>query len=218
MRLQAIDIHQSYRSGDRHTEVLKGLTVEARTGEKLFLCGPSGAGKTTLLYVLAGLEAPKTGKVLIDDRSIYQLNRQQRALMRSQTSGFIFQRYFLLPELTAFENVLSPSMISGSPKADRARELLQLVGLGDRLEHLPDQLSGGEQQRVAIARALINDPGIIFADEPTGNLDRATGGEVMGLLLSLVEESRKTLIVVTHDPGLARLGDRVLTLQDGRLT
>ena len=218
MRLQAIDIHQSYRSGDRHTEVLKGLTVEARTGEKLFLCGPSGAGKTTLLYVLAGLEAPKTGKVLIDDRSIYQLNRQQRALMRSQTSGFIFQRYFLLPELTAFENVLSPSMISGSPKPDRARELLQLVGLGDRLEHLPDQLSGGEQQRVAIARALINDPGIIFADEPTGNLDRATGGEVMGLLLSLVEESRKTLIVVTHDPGLARLGDRVLTLQDGRLT
>lgn len=217
MRLQAIDIHQSYRSGERHLEVLKGLTVEAGSGERLFLCGPSGAGKTTLLYVLAGLEAPKSGKVLLDDRSIYDLNREQRALMRSRTSGFVFQRYFLLPELTAFENVLSPSMISGQPKPDRARELLQLVGLGDRLEHLPDQLSGGEQQRVAIARALINDPGIIFADEPTGNLDRATGDEVMGLLLSLVEESRKTLIVVTHDPELARLGDRVLTLEDGRL-
>lgn len=217
MRLRAENIHQSYRSGERVLQVLKGLSVEADTGERLFLCGPSGAGKTTLLYVLAGLESPDTGRVLLDDRSIYDLNRAQRATMRNLTSGFVFQRYFLLPELTALENVLSPSLIGGRPRLERARELLELVGLGDRLEHLPDQLSGGEQQRVAIARALINDPGIIFADEPTGNLDRATGDEVMRLLLSLVEESRKTLIVVTHDPEIARLGDRILTLEDGRL-
>ena len=217
MRLQAEDIHQSYLSGERRLHVLKGLNVEAASGERLFLCGPSGAGKTTLLYVLAGLESPDAGRVLLDDRSIYSLNRAQRATMRNLTSGFVFQRYFLLPELTALENVLAPSLIRGQPRLERAHELLEMVGLSDRLEHLPDQLSGGEQQRVAIARALINDPGIIFADEPTGNLDRATGDEVMRLLLSLVEESRKTLIVVTHDPDLARLGDRILTIEDGRL-
>ena len=197
--------------------VLRGVELEVRAGEKVFLCGASGAGKTTLLYVLGGLEHPDQGDVQVLGQSLYHAPPKKRAQTRNSTIGFVFQHYFLLPELTALENVLLPAMIGGRSSEARARELLDRVGLSQRLDHLPTELSGGEQQRVAIARALINDPAILFADEPTGNLDAATGTGVMEMLLSVVEESRKTLIVVTHDTRLAERGDRKLLLKDGRL-
>ncbi len=215
--LTARDVHRRYHLADKELHVLKGLNLEVDAGEKVFLCGKSGAGKTTLLYVLGGLERPTEGDVLVRGQSLYHCAPKERSLMRNREMGFVFQHYFLLPELTALENVLLPSMIGGKTAEKRARELLERVGLGERLTHLPTELSGGEQQRVAIARALINDPGILFADEPTGNLDSSTGGGVMDMLLSVVAENEKTLIVVTHDTGLANRGDRKLVLQDGLL-
>lgn len=215
--LIATDVHRRYRLGGHELHVLRGVDLEVPPGQKVFLCGASGAGKTTLLYVLGGLEKPSSGDVLIHGQSLYHVPAKQRALARNRTMGFVFQHYFLLPELTALENVVLPAMIGGRNAEARARELLERVGLGGRLDHLPTELSGGEQQRVAIARALINDPGIIFADEPTGNLDATTGEGVIGMLLSVVEESKKTLIVVTHDTGLAARGDRRLILREGRL-
>ena len=204
--------------------MLRGITLEIAPGEAAFLIGASGAGKTTLLYTLAGLERPASGKVVFEGESIYDLPRRAQARLRNSRMGFIFQGYFLLPELTALENVLLPAMIGrgkGAPTrteaAARAAESLREVGLGERMHHLPLELSGGEQQRVAIARALINDPGVIFADEPTGNLDSKSGAAVMDLLLSLVREKRKTLLVVTHDLILAQRGDRQLVMRDGQL-
>jgi putative ABC transport system ATP-binding protein/lipoprotein-releasing system ATP-binding protein len=196
---------------------LRGLQLEVKQGEKVFLCGKSGAGKTTLLYVLGGLERPNSGDVLVNGRSLYKGTPKERSALRNQTMGFVFQHYFLLPELTALENVKLPALIGGRNAEARARELLSRVGLAERVDHLPTELSGGEQQRVAIARSLINDPSIIFADEPTGNLDFNTGGGVMDMLLSVVAESKKTLIVVTHDTRLAERGDRTLTIQEGLL-
>ena len=200
--------------------MLRGITLEIQPGEAVFLVGASGAGKTTLLYTLAGLERPAGGRVLFETQSVYDLSRRAQSRLRNTRMGFIFQGYFLLPELTALENVLLPSMISGQHDRDRARraaESLREVGLGERMHHLPLELSGGEQQRVAIARALINDPGVIFADEPTGNLDSRSGQVIMDLLLALVREKRKTLLVVTHDLSLAARGDRTLEMRDGLL-
>ena len=215
--LQATDVHRRYTLGGHELHVLRGLKLEVEPGQKVFLCGRSGAGKTTLLYVLGGLERPNEGDVMVTGQSLYHGTAKQRSLIRNRAMGFVFQHYFLLPELTALENVKLPAMIGGRQAHARARELLGRVGLGERLDHLPTELSGGEQQRVAIARALINDPGILFADEPTGNLDASTGGGVMDMLLSVVAESQKTLIVVTHDTKLAERGDRMLTLRDGLL-
>jgi ABC-type lipoprotein export system ATPase subunit len=198
-------------------EVLRGVDVEIGVGEKVFLCGASGAGKTTLMYTLAGLEHPEEGRVLIEGRDIYSLSRIQQAELRNSRIGYIFQNYYLLPELTAYENVRLPGMIGGTAVEKRAHELLEAVGLGARKDHLPAELSGGEQQRVAIARALANRPAIVFADEPTGNLDSRNGGEVMQLLLDFADELDTTLVVVTHDTDLAKLGDRILTIMDGRL-
>jgi ABC-type lipoprotein export system ATPase subunit len=198
-------------------EVLRGVDVEIGVGEKVFLCGASGAGKTTLMYTLAGLEHPEEGRVLIEGRDIYSLSRSQQAELRNSRIGYIFQNYYLLPELTAYENVRLPGMIGGTAVEKRAHELLEAVGLGARKDHLPAELSGGEQQRVAIARALANRPAIVFADEPTGNLDSRNGGEVMQLLLDFADELDTTLVVVTHDTDLAKLGDRILTIMDGRL-
>lgn len=215
--IQAEQIHRSYRLGKKEIKVLQGVDLEIAAGEKVFLCGPSGAGKTTLMYTLAGLETPDLGKVYIDGVDIYRLTSARQAQVRNEKLGYIFQNYFLFPELTALENVLVPGMIQGVRDHKAARQALERVGLGQRVEHLPAELSGGEQQRVAIARALVNCPSIIFADEPTGNLDSANGKEVMDLLLGVVEEQNATLVVVTHDSSLAMLGDRTLVIKDGHI-
>lgn len=215
--LEARDVHQSFRIGSTVLEVLRGIDLKIAQGERVFMCGASGAGKTTLLYTLAGLERPKSGQVLLDDVSLYGQSRRTQARIRNDRMGYVFQGYFLMPELTTLENVLLPAFMGNLDREESALEMLELVGLKDRLAHLPAELSGGEQQRVAIARALINEPDIIFADEPTGNLDSVTGGGVMETLLRVVEERKKTLIVVTHDSKVAQLGDRQIHLADGRV-
>ncbi len=215
--LTAENIHRSFNLGSSTIEVLRGVSLTVNPGERVFLCGPSGAGKTTLLYILGGLEAPSNGRVLLGGESLYERSNASQAVLRNRFTGYVFQNYLLLPELTALENVCLPAMIGGRQAKARAAHLLDQVGLGARLQHLPSELSGGEQQRVAIARALVNDPQVLFADEPTGNLDSKTGGEIMNLLLSVVADAKKTLMVVTHDTRLAGQGDRKLVLRDGML-
>ena len=215
--LIARNLRRSFRIGSRRIEVLRGISMEVRHGEAVFLVGASGAGKTTLLYTLAGLERPEEGTVEFRGRRLYSGSSRSEAKIRNTEMGFVFQGYFLLPELTALENVMLPGMIGGRVKTSVAEESLRAVGLRERLQHLPAELSGGEQQRVAIARALVNDPEIVFADEPTGNLDSKTGDAIMDLLLSLARERNKTLLVVTHDARLAGLGDRQLHMVDGQL-
>jgi putative ABC transport system ATP-binding protein/lipoprotein-releasing system ATP-binding protein len=198
--------------------VLREINLEIAAGEKVFLCGPSGAGKTTLLYTLAGLETPQEGKVIIDGTDLYGLSRAAQSRFRNQRIGYIFQNYHLLPELTALENVMVPGAISGKNHKEQAMQALTRVGLTERADHLPAELSGGEQQRVAIARAIVNEPDILFADEPTGNLDSKNSEAIMELLLQLVKEKHTTLIVVTHDAALAIHGDRTLMIKDGSIT
>jgi predicted ABC-type transport system involved in lysophospholipase L1 biosynthesis ATPase subunit len=216
-QLSARDIRRSFRIGSRKVEVLRGIDLDVQAGEALFLCGVSGAGKTTLLYTLAGLERPEAGEVIFEGHKLYSRGSAEDARIRNTRMGFIFQSYFLLPELTALENALLPSLIRHRQRENLAKQYLERVGLGDRMQHLPSELSGGEQQRVAIARALVNDPAIIFADEPTGNLDTANGDAIMNLLLQLVREQQKTLIVVTHETRLATLGNRQVNMRDGLL-
>ena len=216
-QLIARDLFQSFRMGARRIEVLRGISMHIARNEAVFLSGASGAGKTTLLYTLAGLERPESGTVEFEGRRLYNGSSAAEARLRNEKMGFVFQGYFLLPELTALENVLLPAMIGRKATRDVAAESLAAVGLGDRLHHLPAELSGGEQQRVAIARALINNPDIIFADEPTGNLDSKTGDAIIDLLLNLARERNKTLLVVTHDARLAARGDRRLHIKDGVL-
>ncbi len=215
--IEARDVVRTFQIGKNRIEVLKKVSLQVQHGEKLFLCGPSGAGKTTLLYALAGLERPNSGDVFTDGRSLYRLSRREQARIRGTRMGYVFQNFFLLPELTALENVMIPAMIRGKKEKNRAIELLERVGLSSRTDHLPTELSGGEQQRVAIARSLINDPSIIFADEPTGNLDSKSGEEVMELLMTLAKEKERTLLVVTHDMALAETGDRMVMIVDGKI-
>ena len=214
-RLQARSIKRSFQVGGSRIEVLRGIDLEISAGETVFLCGASGAGKTTLLYTLAGLETPESGEVLFEDTSLYALSGNALARLRNQRMGFVFQSYFLLPELTALESVLVPAMIRGQDAKQRALDLLDRVGLADRAAHLPAELSGGEQQRVAIARSLINDPAILFADEPTGNLDSKNGAVIISLLLDLARMDKRSLVVVTHDDHLAQSGDRLVRIEDG---
>ena len=216
-QLIARDLFQSFRMGTRRIEVLRGISMEIVHSEAVFLSGASGAGKTTLLYTLAGLERPESGTVEFEGRRLYCGSSSAEARLRNEKMGFVFQGYFLLPELTALENVLLPALIGRRATRDEAAESLAAVGLADRMQHLPSELSGGEQQRVAIARALTNDPDIIFADEPTGNLDSKTGDAIMDLLLGLARDRKKTLLVVTHDARLAMRGDRQLHIKDGVL-
>jgi ABC-type lipoprotein export system ATPase subunit len=215
--IETTDLHRSYRIGRKSIEVLHGIDLQIRRGEKVFLCGPSGAGKTTLLYTLAGLERPEKGSVRIDGADLYSMGRKEQSRFRNQRIGYVFQNYHLLPELTALENVAVPGAISGRDSTAQALKALERVGLGDRAEHLPAELSGGEQQRVAIARAIVNEPKVLFADEPTGNLDSKNSAEIMTILLDLVAEHQVTLVVVTHDQNLARVGDRTLVIKDGAI-
>jgi len=217
VQLSARGLSRSFAVGRSRLEILKKVDLSIPFGDCLFLCGASGAGKTTLLYTLAGLERPEAGEVLFEGQSLYRLSGDRLSALRNRRMGFVFQAYFLLPDLTALENVLLPAMIGGRDSEDRASALLDRVGLGNRLHHLPSELSGGEQQRVAIARALVNDPTILFADEPTGNLDSKTGGTIANLLLDVVREEQRTLVVVTHDQSLAALGKRTLWVRDGHL-
>src|SRR5881394_570175 len=216
-QLVARDLRRSFRIGSRRIEVLRGISMDVAYGEAVFLCGASGAGKTTLLYTLAGLERPESGTVEFEGRRLYTGSSGSQAEVRNKKMGFVFQGYFLLPELTALENVMLPGMIRGKRNRPAGEASLNDVGLADRLHHLPAELSGGEQQRVAIARALTNDPNIIFADQPTGNLDWKTGDAIMDLLLNLARDRKKTLLVVTHDNRLATRGDRQLHIKDGVL-
>ena len=217
IHLAACDLRHSFKIGPRKIDVLRGISLEVRRGESVFLVGASGAGKTTLLYTLAGLERPDGGTVTFEGQELYRASAGEAARLRNERMGFVFQGYFLLPELTAIENVMLPTLISGNASKEAAEEALARVGLAERRYHLPAEMSGGEQQRVAIARALINDPTIIFADEPTGNLDSKTGETIVDLLLALVRENQKTLLVVTHDARLAERGDRKVEIVDGLL-
>ena len=220
------NIHRAFQVGERRLEILHGIDIELHAGERLCLMGASGAGKTTLLHVLGLLDRPTSGEVLIEGEACWDLGPLERSRLRNRKIGFVFQFYHLLPELTALENVLLPAMIAHGAREFRRRKrdyvrsierTLADFGLGDRLGHRPSQLSGGEQQRVAIARALLMDPPILIADEPTGNLDRATGERVLELLFEEQERRGKSLLLVTHDERLAQRCERIMHIEDGRI-
>jgi ABC-type lipoprotein export system ATPase subunit len=218
--LSARNIHKTYTLGQRSLDVLRGVDVELRRGDFLALRGASGAGKSTLLHLLGGLDTPTQGEVWLGGRNLARLSRRELARLRNEEVGFIFQAYYLLPELDALENVCLPARMarkSAAAAEARGRELLARVGLQDRVEHKPYELSGGEQQRVAIARSLINEPHLVLADEPTGNLDSHTGEEIINLLCSLRDEKQTTLIMATHDAELAARAARTIHLVDGQI-
>jgi len=212
------DLQKTYRSGGRPLTVLRDVSFRIEPGELVAVIGPSGSGKTTLLGLMAGLDRPSSGSVELDGVDLAALPEDGRARLRRERIGFVFQSFQLIPTLTARENVQVPLELAGGEGArERAGELLERVGLGDRVHHYPAQLSGGEQQRVAIARAFVHSPRILFADEPTGNLDAATGARIVELLLELNRERGTTLVLVTHDPELAARAGRVIRLADGRV-
>ena len=216
--LSATNLHKTYTLGKRELEVLRGVDVELSRGDFLAVRGASGAGKSTLLHLLGGLDTPTVGEVRLESRNLADLSSRELARVRNRDVGYIFQAYYLLPELDALENVCLPARMARTDAAQaeaRGRELLARVGLKDRIEHKPYELSGGEQQRVAIARALINEPEIILADEPTGNLDSHTGEEIIELLCSLRAEKQTTLVIATHDEKVASRAPRVMKLVDG---
>jgi lipoprotein-releasing system ATP-binding protein len=216
--LVAQNVCKTYVIGKRSLEVLRGINLTVERGEFLALRGASGAGKSTLLHLLGGLDLPNFGEILFAGKNLRQLSNRALTQLRNRRVGFIFQAYHLLPELSALENVVLPARVArlGASEAEaRARNLLGRVGLSQRLEHRPYELSGGEQQRVAIARAMINEPDLILADEPTGNLDSHTGEEIIHLLCTLRQERQTTLIMATHDAKIAARAPRVLELVDG---
>ncbi len=214
--LSAKDLTKEYLSGASKLAVLKHVSFDIPQGSFVSIVGPSGSGKTTLLGLLAGLDAPSGGTVTLDGVDLTRLTEDERALLRGEKVGFIFQTFQLIPTLTAIENVQVPLELRGERgAAERATLLLKRVGLGDRMDHFPTQLSGGEQQRVAIARAFSNSPRILFADEPTGNLDGETGARIVELLEELNRESGSTIVIVTHDLMLAQRAGRMIRLKDG---
>jgi putative ABC transport system ATP-binding protein len=216
--LEARNLSRTYMSGSRTLKVLDGVSFTLARRETCAVVGPSGSGKTTLLGLCAGLDLPTEGSVLLDGIVINDLSENERALLRNEHTGFVFQNFQLLPNLTALENVMIPIELRGERGAiGEATQLLVRVGLGDRLDHYPAQLSGGEQQRVALARAFINRPHILFADEPTGNLDAETSGKVVDLMFEMNRELDTALVLVTHDLKLARRTDRNLWLDHGRI-
>ena len=218
MILEAQNLTRTYASGGRSLTVLGNVSFQLARRETCAIVGPSGSGKTTLLGLCAGLDSPTGGSVWINGVSLNELNENQRARLRNQHTGFVFQNFQLLPNLTALENVMIPAELRGERGVgERAQQLLSRVGLGDRMEHYPSQLSGGEQQRVGLARAFINRPQILFADEPTGNLDAETAARVVDLIFELNAELDTALVLVTHDLELARRTDRILRLRGGRV-
>ena len=213
--LKSESLTRTYVSGGREITVLRDITFDLEAGGFLAITGPSGSGKSTLLGLLAGLDRPTRGRVVLDGQDLSSLTEDERARVRAAKVGFVFQSFHLIPTLTARENVQVPLELRGEDGRARALELLQRVGLGDRGHHYPAQLSGGEQQRVAVARAFAHRPRILFADEPTGNLDAANGANVVALLGELNRELGTTLVLVTHDPDLAARAHRVIRLRDG---
>jgi lipoprotein-releasing system ATP-binding protein len=218
--LEAHDVHKSFRQGPVTLEVLRGITVSVAPAERLAIVGASGSGKTTLLQILGGLDAPTAGRVCVDSRNIHELNERERGMLRNHALGFVYQFHHLLPEFSALENVAMPLLVRRMKVADakrQAREILERVGLGARLDHRPHQLSGGERQRAAVARALVTHPKLVLADEPTGNLDGANAEQVFALMLELNRERRTSLVVVTHDLRLAARMERILEIDGGVL-
>ena len=220
--LEATDLYKTYTLPHKRVEVLKGASICVAKGERVAIVGRSGAGKSTLLHVLGGLDRPESGQVCVAGQSLYDVSQRVRTSVRAAKIGFVFQSYHLLPEMDITENVMLPAMtgvlkITRLQMRQRALTLLEQVGLADRATHMPLELSGGEQQRVALARALINEPALILADEPTGNLDRGTGSQIMELLFGLSRTRELALVMVTHSPETAALCDRVVELVDGLL-
>jgi putative ABC transport system ATP-binding protein len=218
--VDAKDITKVYQMGEVEVHALRGLSLKIAPGEVLSIMGPSGSGKSTLMNILGCLDRPTSGEYSLNGESVAALTDDQLADIRNRGVGFVFQSFNLLPRQTALANVELPmryAELNGRNRKDVAKEALEAVGLGDRIKHKPNELSGGEMQRVAIARALVNNPAIIMADEPTGNLDTKAGDEIMKLLRKLNEDRGTTLIIVTHDPEIADLTDRIISLRDGRI-
>lgn len=219
--LQAENLVRSFAMGHRRLDVLRGVSLSVRAGETVAITGKSGAGKSTLLHILGGLDRPTSGRVAFDGRDVYAAGERERSALRAAKMGFVFQAYHLLPELTVRENVLLPALglrgafLRGGALRARASELLEMVGLSARAAHRPNELSGGEQQRVALARALMNEPRLLLADEPTGNLDSHTGEDVLRLLFGLVAGKGLTLLMVTHNDDVAARCSRTIVLKDG---
>jgi lipoprotein-releasing system ATP-binding protein len=218
--LKGINIKREYKAGKKKLDVLKGINISIMEGNVHTIFGPSGAGKSTLIHILGGLDRPTEGEVIMDDCNLYDYPDKELAKIRNKKVGFVFQFYHLLPEFTAHENVMMPCAIdghNGNEMAERAKRLLEKVGLSNRLNHKPNELSGGEKQRVAVARALVNNPSVIFADEPTGNLDRKNSEKLLDLLLELNRDKKITIVFVTHNEEIARKVGNIIRLIDGKI-
>ena len=214
------DLHRNFQMGGEVVHALDGVDAFIDAGEFVAIMGPSGSGKSTLLYMLGGLDQPSNGRIWINDQEITALDEDGLAHFRRNSIGFVFQSFNLIPTMTAAKNVEFPMIFSGvrpKEREQRAKKMLELVGLGDRLNHKPTELSGGQQQRVSIARSLVNNPPIILADEPTGNLDSKSGGEIIRILRQMNQEEGRTVVLVTHDPAVAAQADRIIRLMDGKI-
>ncbi|NBJ91152.1 ABC transporter ATP-binding protein [Parablautia muri] len=219
MKIEANGLSKIYGEGESRVTALDRASFQIMPGDFISITGPSGSGKSTLLHLLSGLDQPMSGRLTYDGQDIYSLSDRERSALRRRSIGFVFQQFHLLPVLTAWENILMPLLLDKKqPDEAYLEQLTQLLGIGSRLTHLPHELSGGQQQRVAIARALIAQPDVIFADEPTGNLDSRSGGEVMEMLRAVHEKMGKTLVIITHDNRVAGMADRRFSIVDGMLT
>ncbi len=217
--IEADNLRKTYRMGEVDVHALNGVSFTINRGEVVAIIGPSGSGKSTLMNILGCLDVPTEGRYVLDGEDVSNLNDDQLAVIRNKKIGFVFQRFNLLGRITALSNVELPMRYAGvtTDRTARAKRALEAVGLGDRMYHLPSEMSGGQQQRVAVARALVNDPAIILADEPTGNLDTRSGEEIMELILSLNKERGTTIIIVTHDPRIAARTEHIIRVRDGML-
>lgn len=219
MNIEARELTKTYGNGENQIIALNKVNLKIAEGDFISIIGPSGSGKSTLLHLLSGLDKPTSGSLAYDDKDIYGFSDRELSAFRRQRIGFIFQQFNLLPVLTAKENIIMPLLLDKrQPNEAYLKQLTDLLGIGDRLTHLPHELSGGQQQRVAIARALIAEPDIIFADEPTGNLDSKSGGEVMEMLKGIWGRMKKTLVIITHDSRIAQMADKQFVIVDGVLS